>query len=191
LSAEYKIVCSGITDAGGGDITVGIVAGALGALKFQDSAGNMNAESVPATLTVKSDNSAPSVAIVATSTKADGTAFNSDTDSNTDGTDPVSGDITFTITITDDYRLQSDVLSWAAVDLSASCDATDFDAGGSGLAGDGLSAEYKIVCSGITTAGGDMLTVGIVAGALGALKFQDSWEHEPGEHSQWSSGLFI
>ena len=122
---------------------------------------------------MKSDNTAPTVAIVATSatTEADGVAsFDTGASSPIDGTHPTSGDILYTITITDDYMLEASTLEFSDLTVTG-CSASAFD-GAATLAGDKLTEVYLVTCTGLTTTG-DM-ALGIAVGGTSALKFSDS-----------------
>ena len=125
------------------------------------------------------DTIAPTVALIAGSTRADASVFQSATDSNEAGVVPVSGDITFTITVSDDSALTTGALVWGSLDL-VGCGTDGTLAGAPVAAFDAAPTEtatsqiYLVTCTGITADAGGTLTAAIVAGAAGAIKFIDS-----------------
>ena len=163
VPCRLTIVCSALSTSG--DITIGVAAGG-----FTDATGNnQNLASTPATLTVTSDVTPPAVSIVATTTNADTTTTWSSSASVTDATVPVSGDILFTITLTDDFRLDADPLEWADMTLVAcSVSGSAASAFASGPTCSGVtSCVYTLLCDGLTT------TANIEA-AIAASKFTDT-----------------
>ena len=185
---EYLVTCTGIAADAGGVITAAIAAGAAGAIKFIDTAGNMNAASVPASLVVHSDNTPPNVVITAAGVSTDRATITYDsTDADGPNDDSPQGDwtnlinadapaiqgvVTYTFTVNDAYMLTADQLDFADVTF-ANCeqgvgvDAAAYTTGAGTLAADALSQVYTVACDGLAT-------TDVISALIAAATFHDT-----------------